>query len=39
MTLEEAQVIFDACLSLPVICYAIAMGIGLILRVLRSAVE
>lgn len=39
MTPEEAQLIFDGCLGLVVSCYAIGLGIGLIIRALRSAVE
>jgi len=39
MTPEEAQAIFDGCLSLVVICYSVGLGIGLIIKIIRSAVE
>jgi len=37
MTAEQAQLIFDSCLSLVIIAYVIGVGIGLVLKILKSA--
>lgn len=39
MTPEDAQLIFDVCLALPIMCYGIGVGIGWIIKILRSAIE
>lgn len=39
MTPEEAQLIFEGCFALVASCYAIGLGVGLIIRLIRSAGE
>jgi hypothetical protein len=39
MTPEDAQLIFESCLGLVLSCYMIGLGIGLVLRVIKSAID
>lgn len=39
MTPAEAQLIFDKCCEMVVICYMIGFGIGLIIKTIKAAIE
>lgn len=39
MTPAEIQILFEGCMALVISCYLIGLGIGLVLKILRSAVE
>jgi hypothetical protein len=39
MTPEEAQLIFDKCFEIVLVCYMIGFGIGLIIKTIKAAIE
>lgn len=39
MTPAEAQEIFDKCLEIVLVCYMTGMGLGLIVKMIKAAVE
>jgi hypothetical protein len=39
MTPDQVQALYEGCLSLVLSCYVIGLGIGLVIKLLRSAVD
>lgn len=37
MTPEEAQLIFYSCAEVVIICYVLGMGMGLVIKLIKSA--